>query len=304
MLRHNLYLVVAALFMGVALAGPKALAYPEAPDYVTSNSQLLKKAGVDQKLNALVPLDIKFKDSTGATVEFGKYFQPGKPVVLALVYYGCKMLCPMTLDGITKSLKELKLSASKDFNVVIVSFNPEEKPPLAAEKKLEYTKEYDRAGTNSGWHFLTGDEKDINRLAKAVGYRYFYDTRTHQYGHVSAIMLLTPDGHVSRYFYGLEYAPEDLRLGLVEASQGHIGNLADAVLLLCCRYDPTTGKYGFVVTRMLSIGGIVTILAIGSLIGFFVLRDKRVSVASGQLPGSKPGSIGSGQEKKGNDSES
>jgi protein SCO1/2 len=303
MFRHNLFTAVAIL-IALALCASQASAYPEAPDYVTSNSQLLQKAGIDQKLDAPVPLDITFKDSTGATVKLGKYFQPGKPVVLALVYYGCKMLCPMTLDGITKSLKELELSAGKDFNVVIVSFNPEEKPPLAASKKAEYTEEYNRAGATDGWYFLTGDEKDINKLANAVGFRYFYDTRTQQYGHVSAIMILTPDGHVSKYFYGLEYAPEDLRLGLVQASQGHIGSLADAVLLLCCRYDPTTGKYGLVVTRMLSIGGIVTILAIGSLIGFFILRDRKSAVVAGPSPGNSPGSAGDEQLRNGNHSES
>jgi protein SCO1/2 len=258
----------------VLLVTGSALAYPEAPDYVSSNSQLLQKAGVDQKLNNLVPLDTTFRDSTGATVKLGQYFQPGKPVILSLVYYSCNMLCPMTLDGITKSLKELNTTAGKDFNVVFVSFNPKETPEIAAAKKLEYTTEYNRPGTEAGWHFLTGDEVNINRLADAVGFRYFFDMRTQQYGHASAIMLLTPDGHVSRYFYGLEYAPEDLRLGLVEASHGKIGSLADAILLLCCRYDPTTGKYGLMVTRMLSIGGGATILAVGSMIGFFVIRDK------------------------------
>lgn len=262
--------ILLALFILTA----QASAYPEAPDYVTSNAQLLQKAGVDQKLNAQVPPDITFKDSTGTQVTIGKYFQPGKPVALALVYYSCNMLCPMTLDGITKSLKELSVSPGKDYNVVIVSFNPQETPDIAAAKKLEYTAEFNRPGTEYGWHFLTGDEKNINRLADAVGFRYFYDTRTQQYGHASAIMLLTSDGHVSRYFYGLEYAPEDLRLGLVEASQGHIGSLADSILLLCCKYDPTTAKYGLMVTRLLSIGGILTILAIGSMIGFFVIRDK------------------------------
>jgi protein SCO1/2 len=258
----------------VLLVSGSAFAYPEAPDYVSSNSQLLRKAGVDQKLNNLVPLDTTFRDSTGATVKLGKYFEPGKPVVLALVYYSCNMLCPMTLDGITKSLRELNTTAGKDYNVVFVSFNPKETPEIAAAKKLEYTAEYNRPGTESGWHFLTGDEVNINRLADAVGFRYFFDVRTQQYGHASAIMLLTPDGHLSRYFYGLEYAPEDLRLGLVEASRGKIGSLADAILLLCCKYDPTTGKYGLMVTRMLSIGGGITILAVGSMIGFFVLRDK------------------------------
>jgi protein SCO1 len=258
----------------VLLVAGSAFAYPEAPDYVSSNSQMLQKAGVDQKLNNLVPLDTTFRDSTGATVKLGQFFQPGKPVILALVYYSCNMLCPMTLDGITKSLKELNTTAGKDFNVVFVSFNPKETPEIAAAKKLEYTTEYNRPGTEAGWHFLTGDEVNINRLADAVGFRYFFDMRTQQYGHASAIMLLTPDGHLSRYFYGLEYAPEDLRLGLVEASHGKIGSLADAILLLCCSYDPTTGKYGLMVTRMLSIGGGVTILAVGSMIGFFVIRDK------------------------------
>ena len=163
-----------------------ANAYPEAPDYVVSNSQLLQKAGVDQKLDNQVPLDIPFKDSTGATVKLGQYFQPGKPVVLALVYYSCNMLCPMTLDGITKSLKELNTSAGKDFNVVFVSFNPKETPEIAAVKKVEYTTEYNRPGTSDGWHFLTGDEVNINRLADAVGFRYFYDIRTQQYGHASS----------------------------------------------------------------------------------------------------------------------
>jgi protein SCO1/2 len=277
----QMFSLFVALFIALTMS-PRVFAYPEAPDYVSNNSQLLQKAGIDQKLNAQVPLDIPFKDSTGAPVTFGQYFHPGKPVVLAMVYYSCSMLCPMTMDGITKSLKELSTTAGKDYNVVFVSINPAETPEIAAAKKLEYTTEYNRPGSQDGWHFLTGDEANIHKLADAVGFRYFYDTRTQQFGHASAIMLLTPDGHMSRYFYGLEYAPEDLRLGLVEASQGHIGSLADAILLLCCKYDPTTGKYGVMVTRMLSIGGVLTILAVGSMIGFFVIRDKNRTPVTGE----------------------
>lgn len=282
--------ILLAVLIAVCLIAPVASAGPMAPDVVTDNSQLLQKAGIDQKLNAQVPLDLTFRDSTGKTVKLGDYFKSGKPVAFSLVYYGCTMLCPMTLDGITKSLKELQLTAGKDYNVVIVSFNPAEGPKMAAAKKLEYTAEYNRPGSEDGWHFLTGDEENIKKLASAVGFRYFYDTRTKQFGHVSAIMILTPEGKISKYFYGLEYAPEDLRLGLVEASRGKIGSLADAILLLCCKYDPNTGKYGFMVTRMLSIGGIVTILGLGGLIGFLSMgKSKRIPAGASEGIGPEPG---------------
>ncbi len=225
----------------------------------------------EQRLDERVSLDLNFRDDEGQTVRLGDYFR-SKPVILALVYYECPMLCSQVLTGLTHSLKTISFDAGKEFEVVIVSFNPRETPELASAKKETYLRDYSRPGTAAGWHFLTGDPKAIEEITQAVGFSYVYDSALNQYAHASGIMVLTPEGRLSRYFYGIEYAPRDLRLGLVEASANRIGTSVDQILLLCYQYDPTTGKYGAAVINALRFGGIITLLFVVILL--FVLERK------------------------------
>lgn len=225
---------------------------------------IFRNVGIDQKLNQQVPLDIPFQDESGNTVRLGDYFGR-KPVILSLVYYECPMLCTTALNGLEGSLKELKFNLGEDFDVVTVSFDPTEKPPLAAAKKAVYVGLYGRPGAAKGWHFLTGDQDSIQRLTQAVGFRYNYDSNLKQFIHATGIIVLTPQGKLARYFYGIQYPAGNLRLGLVEASQGKIGNPVDAILLYCCEYDPQTGKYSLIIARALQIGAGVTVLTLGTL---------------------------------------
>ncbi len=225
---------------------------------------ILRNVGIDQKLNQQVPLDIPFRDENGSTVRLGDYFGQ-RPVILSLVYYECPMLCTTSLNGLDQSLKELKFNLGTDFNVVTVSFDPTEQPSLATAKKAVYVGLYGRPGAAAGWHFLTGDQESIDRLTQAVGFRYNYDPTIKQFIHATGIIVLTPQGKVARYFYGIQYPAGNLRLALVEASQGKIGNPVDEVLLYCCEYDPMTGKYSLIISRVLKIGAAVTILSLGTL---------------------------------------
>jgi protein SCO1 len=234
--------------------------------------ELLKDVGVDQKLNESIPLDLEFNDENGKPVELRQYFG-SKPVILSLVYYNCPMLCTQVLNGLERSLKELSLDLGKDYTVVTVSIDPTERPVLASAKQQLYTGLYGRPGAAQGWHFLTGEEPQIKQLARAVGFRYAYDPDSKQFAHASVIMLLTTEGRLSRYFYGITYASRDLRLGLVDASEGKIGSPVDAVLLFCYHYDPATGKYGVVISHVVQIAGGLTILAVGGLILLLSRRE-------------------------------
>jgi protein SCO1 len=225
----------------------------------------LKNVGIEQRLNEQIPLGLGFRDESGKTVTLRDYFGQ-KPVILNLVYYKCPMLCSEVLSGLVSSLKILKFDVGNQYNVLTVSFNPRETPDLAAASKAQYLKRYGRPGAAEGWHFLTGPEESITSLAQAVGFEYQYDPATDQYAHATAIMILTPDGRVAQYYYGVEFAPKDLRLGLIQASSGKIGNLVDEVLLYCYHYDPATGKYGAVITRILKLSGIATIVLIGGMV--------------------------------------
>jgi protein SCO1 len=226
---------------------------------------LLKEVGVDQKLNEQIPLDLTFRDEHGQPVQLRDYFGQ-KPVIISLVYYNCPMLCTQVLNGLESSLKLLPMDIGKQFNVVTVSIDPTERPVLAEAKQALYTGIYSRPGAAAGWHFLTGDEPQIRQLAGSLGFRYAYDPDSKQFAHASAIMLLTPEGKISRYFYGIQYASRDLRLGLVEASEGKIGTPVDQVLLFCYHYDPVTGKYGLLISRVIQAAGALTVLAIGILV--------------------------------------
>jgi protein SCO1 len=234
---------------------------------------MVKGVGIDQNLNGQLPLELTFHDETGRTVRLGEYFRQ-KPVVLALVYYECPMLCDMVLNGLTHSMEQISLNLDQDFDVVTVSFNPKETWQLAASKKANYVEKYNRQGARQGWHFLTGEEANIKQLADAAGFHFKYDPITKQYAHASGIMVITPEGKISRYFYGIEYKPKDLRLGLVEASKNKIGNFADQVLLFCFHYDPINGKYGLVIANVTRVVASASVLALGGLI-FILLRRER-----------------------------
>ena len=225
----------------------------------------------DQRLDEQVPLDLNFRDESGQTVRLGDYFGK-KPVILSLVYYECPMLCTQVLNGQVTSLRNISFNVGEQFNVVTVSFNPRDTPTLAKAKKEMYLSRYGRPGAEDGWHFLTGDPKAIASLADSVGFHYVYDALLNQYAHASGIMVLTPQGRISRYFYGIDYSPRDLRLGLVEASAGKIGTPVDQIMLLCYHYDAAKGKYAVMVTNSLRIGGVIIVLLIVTL--FFLLQRR------------------------------
>ncbi len=235
----------------------------------------LEGVTIEQRLSQQVPLDLVFRDEYGRSLPLSTYFKGNKPVLLALVYYNCPMLCTLILNGVESSLKAVSFDPGKDFEVVAVSFDPRDTPELALRKKNTYLQRYRRPNTVNGWHFLTGDEANIKALTDAVGYRYKFDRSTGQFAHASAIMILTPQGRLSRYFYGVEYAPRDVRLGLVEASENKIGNPVDQVLLFCYHYDPGTGTYGAIAMNIVRLGGAVFVLICSTFLFFAWRRDWR-----------------------------
>jgi protein SCO1/2 len=282
---------IACSVPAMAQGGPP----PNAPLYGTRNDNgsasagsglpsALKDVGIDQKLNQQLPLELIFRDETGAPVKLGQYFG-NKPVVLSLVYYSCPMLCTQILNGMVSSFRVLPFQVGKEFEVVTVSFDPREGATLAADKKktyVGYLRPEAQKNAQAGWHFLTGDESSIKQLAGAVGFRYHFDDATNQFAHASAIMVATPRGKLSHYFYGIEYSARDLRLALVQSADNKIGSPVDQLLLYCYHYDPTTGKYGAVVMNMIRVGGIVTLVAIALMILLLRRRgSQRVSVQAG-----------------------
>ena len=246
----------------------------------------LRNIGLDQKLNAQIPLNLNFRDESGQDLPLSTYFG-SRPVVLALVYYQCPMLCTQVLNGMVVSLRGMSLESGRDFEVVTVSIDPTETPQLAAKKKAEYLRRY--AKSADGWHFLTGAEPRIKELAATVGFRYAYDPKTKQYAHASAIMVVTPSGRLSRYFYGIEYPPRDLRLGLVEASENKIGSPVDEVLLYCFHYDPNTGKYSAIVMNIVRLAGGLTLLILLPLLIWLWRSDVggRRPLAPGSVAGAR-----------------
>lgn len=256
---------------------------PPAPANTAGGARppVLRDVGFDQNLNAQLPLDTQFYDEAGKQVRLSQYFTSGKPVILALVYYQCPMLCSEVLAGLTSSLSALRFDAGKDFQVLAVSFDPKDTPESAAAKKQNYLQRYRRPGAESGWHFLTGDPPSIRMLTDAVGFHYTWDDKNKQFAHVAGIVVLTPEGKVSRYFYGVEYAPRDLKFGLIDASNKKIGSFVDQALLFCYHYDPTVGKYTPLVIRMVRTGGVLTLLVLGSFIGFMVRKERKSSRAAG-----------------------
>jgi protein SCO1/2 len=270
------------LFLTTALAQSWGQGPPprHAPIPAGEKPRELEEVRIDQRLDESLPLDAVFRDENGDEVKLGAYFG-GKPVVLALVYYSCPMLCNQVLNGMTSGLDVLKaFSIGKEFEVVTVSFDPRETPELARQKKETYIKWYKREGAAEGWHFLTGDQPNIDRLTEAAGFHYKWDEKTTQFIHATGIMIATPDGKLARYFYGIEYAPKDLRLGLVEAAAGKIGSPVDQLLLYCYHYDPASGKYGAAVMNMMRLGGALTVIAIIAMFIVFRIRGLSTQRAS------------------------
>lgn len=221
---------------------------------------------IEQRLDQQAPLQLAFRDETGRVVRLADYFQPGRPVILSLVYYRCPMLCSQVLASLAVSLRLVKFDAGKQFEVLTVSFDPRETPQQAAAAKTKYLSMYRHPGTENGWHFLTGDEASIAALANTVGFHFRWDARTQQFAHATGIMILTPEGRVSQYYYGARYFPTDLRFGLIQASQNQIGTIADQVVLYCYHWDPRTGRYGLIVSRVIQVSGGVTVLLLGSVL--------------------------------------
>ena len=239
----------------------------------TDRPSALRDVAFDQKLNTQIPLDQMFLDETGKSARLGDYFSE-KPVILAFVYYGCQDLCPLVLENLARTLRAISFDAGRQFEVVIVSFDPRDEPSIAAAKKAEFVQRYGRRGAGQGLHFLTGEEASIRSLTGAVGFRYNYDAKTGQYGHAAGIVVLTPQGKISRYFYGIEYSPRDLRLSLVEASENKIGSPIDQLLLFCYHYDPTTGKYSVVIMNVLRLAGLATVLVLGTFVLVMLQRER------------------------------
>ncbi len=249
------------------------------PSQTTSSGlpKALKEVGIEQKLGEQVPFDAEFKDENGQTVKLGQYFGREKPVIIALVYFECPMLCNEVLNGLTGSLKGISFDAGNEFDVVAISFDPRENdvPELAKNKKESYLKRYGRENTADGWHFLTGTPEQIEKVTNAVGFKYYWDEKTEQFAHAGGIMVATPDGKLARYFYGIDYAPKDLKFGIMEASEGRVGNPAEQLFLYCYHYDPSTGNYGLAILRVLRIAAIITILGIGGMLFVFWRYKKK-----------------------------
>jgi protein SCO1/2 len=258
--------------LSITLALIAARPYP-AIAHDNTRPAALRDVAFDQKLDQQVPLDLTFRDESGKTVQLANYFN-GKPVILTFVYFKCRDLCPLLLDGVVRTLRPLSFSAGNQFNLLTVSFDAHDTPVMAAAKKNDFVKQYGRPGAAAGWHFLTGDETAIQKLARSVGFHYTYDAHTKEFAHAAGIILLTPEGKTSRYFYGIDFSPRDLRLGLIEAAAARIGSPIDQLLLFCYHYDPVTGKYGLLITNVIRLAGLATVLILGAFIFAMLRRDR------------------------------
>jgi protein SCO1/2 len=267
----------ATLLLSLALASLPVSAQSE-PSRGEDLPTELEDVGFDQRLGEMVPLDLRFTDETGRDIELGSLFGE-RPVLLALVYYDCPMLCPMILEGLTKALRPLTFDPGKEFEVVVVSFDARETAAMAAATKATHLERYGRPGTETGWHFLTGSEASIEALTDTVGFRFTYSPKTDQFAHTAGIVALTPEGQVARYFYGVEYPPKSVRLGLVEAADNKIGSVVDQVLLYCFHYDPETGTYTAVAMNIMRLGALVTVALLGLFLLIQLKRERRVAAA-------------------------
>jgi protein SCO1/2 len=257
------------------MAGAPTAGYKAEPGTPSSGVPApLRGIGFDQKIDESIPLDVPFRDETGRTVRLGDYFGT-RPVVMVFAYYDCPMLCTQVINGLSSALAVLSLAPHEDFEIVTVSFNPKDTPETASAKKAVYLERYKRAGAAEGWHFLTGDQRAIDRITKAAGFRYAWDADTQQFAHPTGVIVLTPEGKLARYLFGIEYGPRDLRYAIVEASAGRVGSPVDALLLYCYHYDPVRGRYGFMIMSAIRLAGIATVLALGSFIVAMNRRERR-----------------------------
>lgn len=248
----------------------------------TGLPETLKTVGIEQKLGEQLPLDTEFKDEDGKTVKLGTYFNSGRPVVLALVYYECPMLCNQVLNGLTGTLKGISFDAGKEFDVVAISFDAREydKPELAKNKKASYMERYGRPGTEKGWHFLTGTQEAIDKVTSASGFSYKWDEKSDQFAHAAAVMVVTPEGRMSRYLYGIDYAPKDIKFGIMESADSKVGTMTEKLLLYCYHYDPSTGKYGLAILKGVRAAGVLTLVGMGTMIFAFWRKNKRKELVS------------------------
>lgn len=260
----------------IALAGLLAACAPAlAQDRIEPVPKALQRVGVEEKLDAPLPLQLPFKDDRGRDVTLGSYFKPGRPVILTLNYYRCPMLCTLELNGLVQGLKGLAWTPGDEFQIVTVSIDPNELPPLARAKKQTYLEDLGRPSADAGWHFLTGSAASVDALTKAVGFSYEYDKETDQYGHAAVIFLVSPEGRLTRYLYGVQFDTPTLKLGLVEASKGRIGSALDRFILYCYHYDSNQGHYALAAVKIMRVGGALTVLLLGSVIGGFWLRERK-----------------------------
>jgi protein SCO1/2 len=271
-------LAVTSSLLLALLAGNAPAQVPPPPMEKMAPARVLNAVGVDQKIGDNIDLDLVFKNEAGEDVKLRDYFGK-RPVILSLVYYECPGLCTMVLNGLTRSLNPLSFDIGKEFDVLTVSFDPRETPELARKKKEVYVRAYGRPGAAEGWHFLTGSQESITALTQQVGFRYEWDEASNQFAHSAAIILITPQGKISRYFYGLEYPSNDIRLGVIESTSEKVGTLADQIVLLCYQYDPHSSTYSLRIMRILQVGAVLTMLSIGGF-AFVMLRRERRSRAN------------------------
>ncbi len=263
--------MVAALFGALALAQ-----VPPPPDVGTAANnrpRILDHVKFEQHLDQQLPLDTQFRDEEGRTVKLGDYFGK-RPVILVFNYYQCPMLCSEVFNGLTSALATMKFNAGKEFDVVGISIDPKETREMAADAKAKYTFRYGRKGTENGWHFLVGDQQAITATTKAAGFDYVWDDRTQQFAHPSGVIVITPQGRIAQYYYGIEFSARDLELAMVESSKEHIGTLVDSVTLFCYHYDPATGKYGAAIFNMLRAGAVLMMLGLGVFMTVMFRRER------------------------------
>jgi len=272
--------VLAVSLAAFALVGPGGgVAHAERDN----TPKELKHVGVDEHLDGQIPLDAIFRDETGAMVHLGNYFKGERPAIFILAYYSCPVLCGMVQNAAATAMKQIPWTAGKDYDLVVVSIDPRDTPETASTKKASILGAYGRPGAETGVHFLVGDKPQIDRVAAAVGFQYEYDERQGQYGHPAVVMLVKPNGQMARYLYGLEYDPRDLRIGLLEAANGHSISTIERVILYCYHYDPQDGKYTLMATRVMQLSGVVTMLALGSFLTLMWTRERRRKKAEGNL---------------------
>jgi protein SCO1 len=275
---------------GQMATAPSATGYKQETGMTSAAMpKALQSIGFDQNIDQHIPLDTAFRDESGAVVRLADYFGK-RPVVMVFAYYDCPMLCTQVIHGLSSALGVLSLVPGRDFEIVTVSFNPRDTPATAAAKKAVYLERYKQPGAAAAWHFLTGGEASIERLTKAAGFRYAWDEDTKQFAHPSGIIVLTPDGRLARYLFGIEYGPRDLRFAIVEASAGKVGSVVDSLLLYCYHYDPMMGRYGLAIMSAIRIAGALTVLALGAFIVVMLRRERRrsLSTATGPLRASVP----------------